>query len=169
MTFVSARHLVPVRCVRILCVGDEVDQLLEIQRELDSDYDFVIVACCEEGQGALAEEAPFDLIINDQRMSAAGGTELLARLRQHSPDAERLVLALRHDRATRAMAAEDGRIMRLLVQPCPAAVLREAVADALLRHRARALRASAIPRVTPAGGHPCCVSRSALVVHARSA
>lgn len=166
MSFAIARHSAPVSCVRILCVGDEVEQLLEIQRDLDSDYDFVIVGCCEEGPGALAEEAPFDLIINAQRMSAVGGDDLLARLRLHSPNAERLVLALRDDREARARAAADGRVMRTLVQPCPANELRGAVADALLRHRARALRASAIPRVTPAGGHPCCISSAALVSRA---
>ena len=166
MTHATARQAAPVSCVRILCVGDEVEQLLEIQRDLDSDYDFVIVACCDEGPGALAEEAPFDLIINDQRMTAAGGDDLLGQLRKHSPQAERLVLALRDDRESRASVAGDGRVMRLLLHPCPAHELREAVADALLRHRARALRATAVPRVTPAGGHPCCVSRNALVSRA---
>ena len=144
----------------ILCIGDEVEQLLEMQYHLDSDIDFVIVGCSDEADAALAVEGPFDVIISDQRPWGWQGQLFLSRLRRHSPDAERLMLARRMDRDA-MRAAADARVMRLLLKPCPAPVLRDAVDDALLRHRARQLRASAVPRVTPMGGHPCCAYRSA--------
>lgn len=145
-------------CVRILCVGDHVEQLLKIQCQLDSDFDFVIVGCSDEGLAALAAEPRFHVIINDCEMRGVGGERFLERLHAHSPDAERLILAPRNDLSARAMAARDGRVMRVIRRKCPTPVLREAVADALLRHRARRLRAGTIPQVTPMGGHPCCVS-----------
>lgn len=145
-------------CVRILCVGDHVEQLLAIPYHLDTDYDFVIVGCSDEALAALSAEAPFDLIINDCEMSGAGGSQFLERLHAHSPDAERLIVAPIYDAVAREMAASDGRVMRLLGRACPAPVLQDAVADALLRHRARRLRAASMPRVTPMGGNPCSVS-----------
>ena len=79
---------------RILCLGDDVEQL-EIQYQLDSDIDFVIVAGPDEGYAALATEAPFDIIISDQQMRSGRGQLFLTRLRKHSPDAERVMLARR--------------------------------------------------------------------------
>ena len=145
-------------CVRILCIGDHVEQLLAIPYQLDTDYDFVIVGCSDEALAALSAEEPFDLIINDCEMSGAGGSQVMERLHAHSPDAERLIVAPIFDAVAREMAARDGRVMRLLGRTCPAQVLQDAVADALLRHRARRLRATWIPRVTPMGGNACCVS-----------
>ena len=141
------------RCVRILCVGDHVAQLLNIQYRLDTDYDFVIVGSSGEALAALATEAPFDVVINDFEMHGVGGEQFLERLHAHSPDAERLILVPRNDASARTMAASDARVMRLLLRKCPTSVLREAVADALLRHRARSLRAAALPRVTTMWGH----------------
>lgn len=146
IAFANLDHVT--RSVRILCVGDHVAPLLEVQYHLDADFDFVIVGCSDEGIAALSAEAPFDVIINDCDMQGVGGEEFLERLHAHSPDAERLILAPRTHAAARAMAARDGRVMRLLNPRCPAEVLREAVADALLRHRARALRAASHSRAT---------------------
>ena len=146
-------------CARILCVGADMEKLLGIQYQLDTDFDFVLVSCPDECPAVLASEDPFDVIISDHRARSKCGEWFRKQLRAHSPDAERIIVASQADRDTKAMAASDGRVMRLLVGPCSATVLREAVSDALLRHRARALRAAAIPRVTPMGGHPCCASR----------
>ena len=170
MTAAIALQYLDTTCARILCVGDDVRELIRIPRQLDSELDFVIVASPSEASAALAHEAPFDLIISDQRMRGVGGASFLARMRTHSPDAERLILVRREDRGAKAMAASDGRVMRLLVAPCAQTVLREAVSDALLRHRARCLRVAAVPRVTPMGAHPCCAtprSNAALTLAAR--
>ncbi len=134
---------------RILCIGDRVERLLEIQRQLDDDQDFVIVGCPTEGHAALATEGPFDVIITDRRMREGRSALFLARLRQHSPDAERLVLADSSNGEKRRTAASEGRVMWLLPNPCPALLLREAVADAMLRHRARYMRTTMEARVTP--------------------
>ena len=155
MTTEIARQDVDSLHARILCVGDDVEHLLEMLYQLDSDFDFVVVSRPDEGPAVLANEGPFDVIISDGQTRSGRGARFTSLLRAHSPDAERLILAVRDDRATRAMAASDGRVMRVLLRPCPANVLREAVSDALLRHRARCLRAATAPRVTPTSGHPC--------------
>lgn len=82
----------------------------------------------------------------DPRREGVPDASCLARLRAHSPDAEQLILSRLADPVAREMAANDGRVMRLLVKPCPGVVLCQAVADALLRHRARSLRAGVSAR-----------------------
>lgn len=142
-------------CERVMCVGTNPQRLLEIQRRLDCDLDFVIATCPVEGLAALEVEAPFHVIITCLPLRMKQGTHFQARLREHSPNAERLVLAPRIDANARAMVATDARVMRLLRESCPTSEMREAVADALLRHRARCLRAAIVPRFTPPGGNPC--------------
>ncbi len=143
------------RCERILCVGTRLDHLLKIQRQLDSDLDFVIAAGPDEGFAALAAETAFDVIISCLRLPGMQGDIFYTRLRQHSPDAERLILVPRINAKIRAAIATDARVMRLLIEPCSTSAIREAVSDALLRHRARRLRAAVVPRPTPPGGNPC--------------
>ena len=147
---------------RILCAGNELGDLIQVQCRLEGELDFTIIASQAEADAALASEPPFDIIIVDQRLSRLGGRAFIEKLRRHSPDAERLIIVRRLDQAVREMMENDGRVMRLLHAPLPADVLCGAVADALLRHRARALRASAAPRVTPMGGMPCCTSLAAM-------
>ena len=144
---------------RVLCAGGDLGELIQMQCCLGSDLDFVIVANPSEAQSALFTEAPFDLIILDQRIEQLGGSRFVERLRRHSPDAERLVIVHQEiDAVIAGMIESDCRVMRVLQAPFADEVLCGAVADALLRHRARMMRASAVPRVTPMGGNPCCTS-----------
>lgn len=146
---------------RILCAGGNIGELIQVQCLLEGELDFVIITREEETESALTSESAFDIIIVDQRLERLGGHRFVERLRYHSPDAERLVI-MHHDVDTTiaTMIESDCRVMRLLRAPFPPEALCEAVADALLRHRARALRACAVPRVTPMGGNPCCTAWS---------
>lgn len=144
---------------RILCVGADLGELIQVQCLLDAELDFVIITSADEMEAALATESEFDIIIMDHGLERFF---VVDRLRRHSPDAERLVIVRNDVDATiAAMIESDCRVMRLLRAPFAAEVLCDAVADARLRHRARALRASAVPRVTPMGGNPCCTARPA--------
>lgn len=145
-----------VSAARILCIGADVGELIQVQCLLDAELDFVIITSETEMDAALTAEPAFDIIIMDQGLERQLAVE---RLRLHSPDAERLVIIHNAvDASTVAMIEGDCRVMRLLRTPLSAELLCDAVADALLRHRARALRASAVPRVTPMGGNPCCTA-----------
>jgi hypothetical protein len=148
-----------VSAARILCIGADVGELIQVQCLLDGEPDFVTITNDAEMEAALTCEPAFDIIIMGQGIDRQLADD---RLRRHSPDAERLVIIHNEvDASTVAMIEGDCRVMRLLRTPLSAELLCDAVADALLRHRARALRASAVPRVTPMGGNPCCTSRPA--------
>ena len=146
-----------VSAARILCIGADLGELIQVQCLLDGEFDFVTVTSRGEFEAALAIESAFDILIMDQALEKLCVVE---RLRNHSPDAERLVILHSEiDASTASMIESDCRVMRLLRTPLTAELLCDAMADALLRHRARLLRASAVPRVTPMGGNPCCTAR----------
>ena len=140
---------------RILYVGTRGKRWLKLQCQLDNDVHCVIATGPADGLALLEAEVAFDVIITMLESVGSEQRAFTAKLREHSPDAERLILSRRIDARVRAAVATDARVMRLLVHPCPASVIREAVADALLRHRARCLRAAMVPRMTPPGGNPC--------------
>ncbi|MEO7455736.1 MAG: hypothetical protein ABIY52_05695 [Gemmatimonadaceae bacterium] len=142
---------------RILCVGDDVSDLLALPYALDGDRDFILLATGCEVDSALAEEA-YDLMIIDQRCEQVGGMSFVERLRAHSPDAEQIIVVHTPDEEVMELARNDCRVMRVLQAPVAPDVMAEAVGAALLRHRARRLRATAVPRVTPMGGNLCCTA-----------
>lgn len=143
---------------RIMCSGDDLYDLIHGQCGLDRTLGVVTITIVEEANAALEAESAFDVIILDQRLDRIGTHTFMEQLRRHSPDAERLIVVDRVDMTISDMLENDCRVMRLLRAPVAADVLCDAVADALLRHRARALRATALPRVTPMGGNPCCTA-----------
>lgn len=143
---------------RILCAGDDLGDLIQMQCRLDGEPDFVIIANALEAADALAAESAFDLIILDQRLERVGGHSFVEQLQDHSPDAERLIVVHRMTLAITRTIENDCRVMRLLHAPLSADVLCNAVADALLRHRARELRARAVPSVTSLGVHLFCTA-----------
>lgn len=132
---------------RVLCVDDNVELLRGLHRQLHRDHDVVLATGAAEALAALKNDGPFDVIICDLRMPGVEGVTFLNQLRDLSPDSERIILTGWADPVTVAIAATNGRAMRLLAKPCPTPVLREAVSDALIRNRARRLRAA----VTPVG------------------
>ena len=145
-----------VSAARILCVGADLGELIQVQCLLDGELDFVIITSEHEMEAALAAESAFDIIIMDEGLEQL---PVVDRLRSHSPDAERLLIIRKPvDANIAAMIQSDCRVMRLLRAPLSAELLCDAVADARLRHRARVLHASAVPRVTPMGGNLCCTS-----------
>lgn len=124
---------------RILCIDDNVDFLRGLKRQLEREHTVITAPGPQEGLAALSEQAPIDVIICDLRMPGVKGVNFLNELRDAAPESERIILTGWADPLTLATASGDGRAMRLLVKPCPPAMLKDALADALLRSRARRL------------------------------
>ena len=125
---------------RILCIDDNPEFLRALHRQLAKLHHVVLACGVDEGLEAIATKGPFDIIICDLRMPGVEGVSFLDHLWEVAPDTERLILTGWADPVTLAVAPANGRAMRLLLKPCPPPVLREAIADALLRLRARRLR-----------------------------
>lgn len=130
---------------RVLCIGEKVPSVVRLQLQLDADFDLTLVSCTENCDEIFETEAPFDLVICDASVPEMWGASILEKLYAHSPEAERIVLSWRVTPAAKKTMIRDAHVMRVLLAPCPTMVLRAAVADALLRHRARALRATTPP------------------------
>lgn len=119
---------------RILCVDDEVNILKAIQRSLRKEFEIVTASSGQEGLDILASSEPFEVVISDMKMPNMNGATFLRHVRQQHPDAVRLLLTGFADLDTVVTAVNEGYIYRFIAKPCSAAVLLEAINDAVKQH-----------------------------------
>ncbi len=120
---------------RVLFVDDEPNVLEGIARALRKQVDLNTAPSGAEGLRVLAEAGPFALVVSDMQMPSMNGAQFLARVREQSPDAVRMILSGQSDLAATIAAVNEGHIYRFLSKPCPADQLLVAIKDGLNQHR----------------------------------
>lgn len=104
---------------RILVVDDEPDLVASLSSLLELEIEDVVVEIAEDADTAtliLAKEAPFDLVICDQRMPGRSGLEFLEQVRADGGPPAILLTAHREDQKAVA-AARQGTIRRFFTKP----------------------------------------------------
>ena len=119
---------------KILIVDDEAGIRFSLEETLSRDGYQVTTA--ENGEAALACVAaqPFDLVLIDLRLPGMGGMEVLAALRQQSPDTVVIVLTAHASLETAVEALRQGA-HDYLFKPCKTVELRDSVRRGLLSRR----------------------------------
>lgn len=120
---------------RILCVDDDRRILDGFQRQLDDDYDLYTSTCPEEGLEIVRSDGPFAVVVSDMRMPTMTGVELLARVRECSPDTVRIILTGYADLNSTIAAVNEGHIFRFLSKPCSTETLARSLDDGLRQYR----------------------------------
>lgn len=124
---------------RVLFVDDESAVLDGLRRALSPqahEWDLVFEVDPLRAQ-ALALETPFQVIVTDLRMPGLDGLELIWQLRLSGCQAVCLVLTGTGDMASAVDAINRGGVFRFFTKPCPAAVVRQGIVDALEYARQR--------------------------------
>ena len=120
---------------RVLCVDDDVNVVLTVQRILSGRFDVTAVVGGAPALEALrAAESPFAVIVADIRMPDLSGIALLQCVRRMTPSTTRVLLTAYPDRESVAAAAEHGDVYRILAKPCPPHLLLSTVEGAVRRH-----------------------------------
>jgi two-component system cell cycle response regulator len=101
---------------RILVVDDDVENVRLLTRTLRDRFE---VAIAHDGEKALsvARETKPDIIITDQRMPRMSGTELLAKIREFSPQARRILITGYTDYNSLVDAVNRGHIDHYVEKP----------------------------------------------------
>jgi CheY-like chemotaxis protein len=120
---------------RVLFVDDEPCVLDAIKRSLRKQVDMHTACSGSEGLQVLNDSGPFALVVSDMRMPIMTGAQFLAKVRERSPDAVRMILSGQADLQATIAAVNEGHIYRFLSKPCPAEQLLAAVEDGLNQHR----------------------------------
>ncbi len=103
---------------RVLCVDDEPDLLQGLQRTLRKEFDITIAEGGAQALALIESNDPFAVIVSDMRMPEMDGVQLLAKVKDMSPDSVRMMLTGNADQQTAMDAINEGNIFRFLTKPC---------------------------------------------------
>ncbi len=117
----------------ILLVDDEIKVLYSLSRSLgEQDFDDIKIA--QNGQEAfeIIKNTPdLALVVSDYHMPGVNGIELLAKVRETSPDVTRILLTGAAGLEMALEAVNKGHIFRFLLKPCSTETFIAAIKDGL--------------------------------------
>lgn len=127
----------------VLYVDDEAPNRIVFQRTFAARFRVELASSGEEALERVAQETPA-VVVADQRMPGMAGTELLAALRERSPETVRVILTAYADPGPMLDAINRAGASRYIVKPWSAsemnAVLDGAVAAFELQRQVRGLQ-----------------------------
>ena len=112
---------------RVLFVDDEqqvLDGLRDLLRRHRKQWDMTFAPDAQKAMQLMADK-PYDVVVSDMRMPGTDGATLLAHVKQHHPEAARIILSGQADRESvlRALPAAH----QFLGKPCDADALRSVI------------------------------------------
>jgi len=115
----------------ILLVDDEENILRSLTRELmDMPYGLLTATSADKALEVMGAQ-PVAVIISDQRMSGASGTELLASVREKYPDVVRILLTAFSDMQDVIDAINKAGIYKFIQKPWKTLELKRVIAEAV--------------------------------------
>jgi len=120
---------------KILFVDDEENVLAAYTRVLRKRFVIETATGGTEALERMKSSGPYAVIVSDMRMPEMNGVQLLARVKEISPDTVRVMLTGNADQQTATDAVNKGAIFRFLTKPCESEVLGEVIQAALRHYR----------------------------------
>lgn len=121
----------------VLLVDDDENLLRGISRALRKESYRVWTARGAEEALAIVKSRPVGVVVSDERMPGASGTELLAWIAQNCPEVVRVIMTGHTTPETTMRAVNEGRVFRYFTKPLDTDELAKAISDGLDLHAAR--------------------------------
>lgn len=99
-------------------MDDEVSILEAFQRNLDDEFQIYLARDTRAALDVL-EQTPIDVVVSDERMPGAPGSELVSHVCARWPHVVRILLTGKPDVASAQRATSEGRVFKFLQKPCP--------------------------------------------------
>ena len=125
-------------CSDVLLVDDDANLLRGISRALRNEPFRVWTARSAEEALAAVKSRPIGVIVSDERMPGASGTELLAWIARECPEVVRIIMTGYTTPETTMRAVNEGRVFRFFSKPLSTDELAKAICDGLDLHMADA-------------------------------
>lgn len=116
---------------KILLVDDDRNLLAACERILRCKFNLETATGSEAGLARITSGGPYAVVVADRQMPGMDGVELLARVREISPDTVRMMLTGNADMESVIRLVNESNIFRFLTKPCPTNLLIKALEDAL--------------------------------------
>lgn len=119
---------------RILCVDDEKNILSSLRRQMRKKFNISTAESAHDALITLKKDGPFDVIISDFRMPEMNGAEFLSEAKKIDPTATRILLTGEASLEGVQSAVNNSQIYKILLKPCSAEDLYEAVYGGVEQH-----------------------------------
>jgi len=120
---------------KVVCVDDDLNILLALHRKLRNQFHMESALGGQKALDLVRHAGPFAVIVSDLQMPGMNGLELLAAVKEISPDTVRIMLTGKADLETAIAAVNQGNIFRFLTKPCSSAELGATISSALTQYR----------------------------------
>lgn len=120
---------------KILLVDDDPRVLEGLKAALHGGFNLRTALGPEAGLETLRSTGPYAVVVSDLKMPGMNGIEFLSRVREVSPQTVRVMLTGFADMDSAIAAVNTGEVFRFHTKPCPAAVLRQTLKEAVARYR----------------------------------
>jgi len=114
----------------IMFIDDEQRVLKSMRAMFRRDYEVLLANSGAEAL-QLLETHDVEVVVSDQRMPEMTGVEVLAEIKQRSPETIRILLTGYADLAAVEASINEAEVFKYLMKPCPAEEVRGAVQAAL--------------------------------------
>ncbi len=121
--------------VKVLLVDDEASVLDSFCRGLRKKFKVTTASSGQEALELLKRSPNFAVVISDMRMPGMSGLELLAKVRDLSPDTIRIMLTGNADQQTVIDAINQGEIYKFLTKPCDISIMSDTIAEGISRYK----------------------------------
>lgn len=120
---------------RLLYIDDEEINRSNFLQTFAEEYEILLAASGEEGLEILAREEAIALILADQRMPGLSGADVLARVRELSPDTERIMITGYSDPEDIMAAINQGHVYRYILKPWNSGEMQIAIMQGVERYQ----------------------------------
>src|SRR5580658_9306020 len=114
----------------VLLVDDDVCVVNGLQRCLHQDYRVDIATGPGAALDAIVKKS-YAVVVSDLKMPGMNGIDLLATVKEASPDTVLILLTGQADLEAAIAAVNEGNIFRFLMKPCPEKLLKRTLDLAL--------------------------------------
>lgn len=121
--------------LKVLLVDDETCILDGYRRGLRNRFQLDTAQSGQEALELVSHSTNYAVVISDMRMPGMSGLDLLARVRELSPDTVRIMLTGNADQQTVIDAINQGEIYKFLTKPCDISTLEAAISDGIQRFK----------------------------------
>ena len=121
---------------KVLIVDDEENiRLTFAEFILNADHEAQTAKDGVEALQVIEKEGPFALVVSDMSMPNMNGIELLAKVKETSPDTVRMILTGYADLEVSIDAINQGNVFRFLTKPCSGTAFMDSINAGLEQHR----------------------------------
>src|ERR1700744_2345082 len=103
---------------KILMVDDESNVLTAYEHLMHKEFKIDTAVGGAAALRTLATNGPYAVVVSDMRMPEMDGVQLLAKIKELSPDTVRIMLTGYADLQSAIGAVNEGSIFRFLTKPC---------------------------------------------------